>query len=188
MPKPGMAWRHVIISTHNSWLPGDPRGFRSEDHEIHSSGDYKNPPPVGEHEGLRNYNRKRCGDPVVIPKHCREKAGRAMIAKLKKLGFRLLAMSVAATHAHALVELPDDVKEIRHIVGQCKTKSSHAIRDVLPGQVWAGGGGWKRVDTQKYQRQVYNYILRQKDAWIWSYKDEIAEGSNPRGSKTRPEA
>jgi hypothetical protein len=49
MPLPGMAWRHLVIFTHNSWLPGDPRGFRSQNHKILSSGDYKNPPPPGEH-------------------------------------------------------------------------------------------------------------------------------------------
>ena len=26
MPRAGMRWRHVVISTVNSWLPGDPRG------------------------------------------------------------------------------------------------------------------------------------------------------------------
>src|SRR5262249_17500638 len=51
MPAEGKLWRHVIISTLNSWLPGDPRGFRAVNHKIHSSGDYKNPPP-GEHAGL----------------------------------------------------------------------------------------------------------------------------------------
>ena len=29
MPEEGKRWRHVIISTLNSWLPGDPRGFRT---------------------------------------------------------------------------------------------------------------------------------------------------------------
>ena len=44
MPKPGMIWRHVIISTHGSWLPGDPRGFRSKDHDIHAALESHSPP------------------------------------------------------------------------------------------------------------------------------------------------
>ncbi len=52
MPTPGKCWWHNILSTHGSWLPGNPRGFRSRNHRIHSSGDYKNPPPLGEHAGL----------------------------------------------------------------------------------------------------------------------------------------
>src|SRR5258705_8154128 len=140
MPKPGKRWRHIVISTHNSWLPGDPRGFRSEDHEIHSSGDYKNPPPPGEHAGLFKYNKDRCGDAVVIPSDCRESVGKAILAKLSKLDHQILALAVAGMHVHALVELPDDVKEVRKILGQCKTKSSHALRDQLPGQVRGAGG------------------------------------------------
>jgi hypothetical protein len=95
-----MRWRHVVISTLNSWLPGDPRGFRSRDHKVHSSGDYKNPPPTGEHEGLYNYSKEISGSPVVIPRHLREAAGRAIRRKLKKRNLRVLAVSVAGMHAH----------------------------------------------------------------------------------------
>jgi hypothetical protein len=61
-----MRWRMITISTKRSWLPGDQRGFRNRQHRIHSSGDYKNPPPRWEHEGLRRYNEKRC-DIVELP-------------------------------------------------------------------------------------------------------------------------
>src|SRR2546428_13711944 len=103
MPQEGMAWWHVIISTYNSWLPGDRRGFRSRDHKIHASGDYKTPPPPEEHAGLRRYHQQRAGEPVVIPEDCREVVGRAILAKLKKENYRVLAISVAATHSHWLV-------------------------------------------------------------------------------------
>ena len=48
MPRPNKCWWHVTLSTYGSWLPGDQRGFRSRKHKIHSSGDYKNPPPASE--------------------------------------------------------------------------------------------------------------------------------------------
>ena len=47
MPKPEMIWRHVVISTHGNWLPGDPRGFRTRHHLEHVEGDYRNPPTPG---------------------------------------------------------------------------------------------------------------------------------------------
>src|SRR6266849_268543 len=103
MPKPGMCWRHVVISTVNSWLPGDPRGFRSRNHKIHSSGDYKNPPPKGEHSGLYQFSKRISGEPVVIPQELRPVAGRAMIRKIRKLDYQVLAVSVAGMHAHMLV-------------------------------------------------------------------------------------
>src|SRR5438067_2338545 len=108
MPKPGMRWRHVIISTHNAWHPSDPRGFRTKDHKLHSSGDYKNPPPPGEHAGLHSYSKRISGAMVVIPRALRPIVGNAMLDKLKKLQYQCLIISVAGTHAHMQVELPND--------------------------------------------------------------------------------
>jgi REP element-mobilizing transposase RayT len=171
MPKPGMRWRHVVISTLNSWLPGDPRGFRTMDHNIHSSGDYKNPPPKGEHSGLHEYSKKISDNPVIIPRELRETVGRAILAKLEKLNHQVLAIAVAGMHTHFLVELPESITKVRHIVGQCKTTSSHAIRSQLPGRVWGHRGKFEAVDDSKYQRNAFSYILRQKNAWIWSFRD-----------------
>ncbi|MSU80136.1 MAG: hypothetical protein EXS16_18850 [Gemmataceae bacterium] len=172
MPTEGRAWRHIVISTVNSWLPGDPRGFRAEDHKIHSSGDYKNPPPEGEHEGLHRYSRKLSEEAVIIPKNLLETVGRRIVKKLKEHEHRVLVVSVSITHSHWLVELPDSIPAIRKIVGQCKTAASHSIRERLPGRVWGRHGSFKLVDSQEYHRKVYRYILTQKDAWIWSYKDD----------------
>jgi len=51
-------WIHAYWSTFGVWLPGDPRGFRSRGHRIHSSGNYKDPPPTGEHAGLWLHARR----------------------------------------------------------------------------------------------------------------------------------
>ena len=185
MPKDGMCWRHVTIGTHNSWLPGDPRGFRSKDHKIHSSGDYKNPPPTGEHVGLYEYSKRISGEPIIILSELRPVVGRAILRKLKKLGYRILALAVAGMHCHMLIELPDDIDRVWEIVGQCKATSSHAIRDRLPGRVWVNRGSARRVDTAEYQRNVYYYILHQKDAWIWSFKDGFPE-EEPRRLEDSP--
>jgi REP element-mobilizing transposase RayT len=172
MPKEGLQWWHVIISTYNSWLPGDERGFRSRDHKIHSSGDYKSPPPADEHAGLRRYHQQHAGEVVVIPQECRETVGQAILAKLNKLGYRVLVISVAATHSHWLSELPEDEREVRLIVGQCKTKSSHALRHHVPGRVWAYRGKNIRVKDREHQLNAYGYILKQEGAWIWDFKKQ----------------
>jgi hypothetical protein len=52
MPLIRRCWRHIIVNTKNTWFHGDDRAVRDRDHRIHSSGDYKNPPPEGEHAGL----------------------------------------------------------------------------------------------------------------------------------------
>ena len=123
-----MRWRHVIINTRCSWLHGDERGFRSRKHRIHSSGDYKNPPPAREHEGLRKYHRERSGIPVTIGRDVREIVIRELAGKLRELGYLVVAVSVNGRHLHALVELPNDMGQIRQIVGKCKQRASHAVQ------------------------------------------------------------
>jgi hypothetical protein len=174
MPEEGKRWRHVIISTLNSWLPGDPKGFRTVEHKIHSSGDYKKPPPPGEHAGLHRYSKEISGKPVTIPEELRETIGTQIREELIRVEHRILVISVAATHCHVLVELPDDRKEIRRIIGECKRKASVAVRKKLPGRVWAHDGKYDPVNTQEHQRNVYNYIWNKQDeAWIWSFKDGV---------------
>lgn len=175
MPSPGMAWRHVVISTHNSWLPGEPRGFRARDHKIHSSGDYKNPPPEGEHAGLYEYSKRISGDPVVIPRHLREEIGRAILGELDKQGLRVLALAVSGQHAHLLVELPDDKKKVRQIVGRCKTAACYAVREQMPGTIWGRYGSYDRIKDAQHQRNTYYYILRQDGAWVWCFREETPE-------------
>ncbi|MFO0965246.1 MAG: hypothetical protein U0793_06630 [Gemmataceae bacterium] len=172
MPQEGKRWRHIVISTVNSWLPGDARGFRTKEHKIHSSGDYKNPPPKGEHVGLWAFSKDISGEPVVIPAAARPVAGKAILKKLRQLGHEVLAIAVAGMHAHLQVELPEDKPEAKQVIGQCKVAASHAIRQTLPGRVWARDGSFKSIKDSAHQRNVFNYILSQQDAWIWSYKDE----------------
>jgi REP element-mobilizing transposase RayT len=170
-----MRWRLVTISTYASWLPGDERGFRAKQHKIHSSGDYKHRPPKGEHAGLLRYAQSISGRPVFIPRRCRETVGKAILRKLRKLGYRVLSLSVCGMHAHFLVELPDDLRAIRHIIGQCKTVASHGVRNVLPGRVWAGGGDFQPVDDRRHHHNAYQYPFKQKHAWAWCYKRGVVK-------------
>ena len=50
MSAPWNRWFHCIGGTYGSWLPGDPRGFRTRHHREHVEGDYRNPPPAGIYE------------------------------------------------------------------------------------------------------------------------------------------
>ena len=111
----------------------------------------------------------------MIPEELREKIGTVIRKAMKRLSHRILAISVAATHCHFLVELPDDLKEIRRIVGECKRRASMAVKKQLPGRLWAHDGKYKGVDTVEHQRNTYGYILKQKDAWVWSYKEDEEE-------------
>ena len=172
MPRPGMRWRHVIISTHCAWLPGDKRGWRSRDHRIHSSGDYKNPPPPEEHDGLLRYNKARSAKPVIIPTTCRATVGQTIVRYLLDQKYRVLVASVSGMHAHVLVELPAPLPQVRRIIGVCKAKSSGAIRKAIPGRVWAEGGKYLWVEDRSHLVEAFRYIRDKQGAkaWVWTFK------------------
>src|SRR2546421_16910 len=135
-----LRWRHVIINTHSSWLHGDPRGFRSRDHRIHSSGDYKHLPPVGEHEGLLKYQQGRAAEKVEIPHELRGLIGIALIGYFQDNEYSLLALSISDLHAHFVVDLPEELSIVKAIVGSAKERASRMANKRLAGFRWAAGG------------------------------------------------
>ena len=178
MPTLGKRWRHVIINTRGSWLHGDPRGFRNRGHRIHSSGDYKNPPPPGEHAGLFKYHKIMSSGEVLIPRDLRAVIGKTFVRELQEQGHQTICAAVTKVHAHALVELPDDVRTIKRIIGEAKRKSSKAVKDVLKGRIWSAGLKYEPVDSRGHSVSTYRYILFKQgaDAWTWSFRDRSMEG------------
>ena len=173
MPRPGYAWWHLILNTRGSWMPGDPRGFRNRKHRIHSSGDYQTPLPVGEHGGLYHYTRQRSSNPVVLPEVIRPVVVQAIRAKCDAMDHRVLAIAAGKCHVHLLLEAIDTHREIKRASARMKQASSYAVRDALPGQVWAGGGKPIRVCDPEHQRRVFRYICEHRDqgAYVWRFDE-----------------
>ena len=178
MPSSGKRWRHVIINTRSSWLHGDPRDFRSRGGRIQSSGDYKRPPPQGEHAGLFRYRSRISQAEVHIPKSLRAVIGSSLLDFLVDRQHTTLVIAVTKVHAHMLVELPDNIRAVRAIFGEAKQKSSRAVEQALPGSVWARGGTFKPVNSRAHHFNAYDYILYEQGpgAWTWSFKDESSSG------------
>lgn len=186
MPQSGFRWYHIILTTRGTWLHGDSRGFRSRNHRIHSSGDYKHRPPQGEHRELNRYHIQRSNDPVIIPRELLAVVGERLLKKIDSQALEVLAISVASTHVHILAELPDDYGGAKRLAGSWKQAASHAIRDSIPGRVWAEGGRPIKVNTPDHQRQAFIYILNhanKDEAWVWSFRERSDPSSRaPRGS------
>jgi hypothetical protein len=169
-------WRHVVFHTRGAWLPGNQRGFRSFNHKTHSSGDYKQPPPHGEHAGLYAYSKMLCPNAVTIPASLRCVVGEAMKEELDKFDLRLLVMSVGAQHAHFLMELPNDEGEQWRILGRGKRAASHAVRERLAGSVWGRQGRIETIGNRRHHEHVYKrYIPEHKGegAWVWRVKEGV---------------
>jgi len=192
MPTAGKKWRHVVINTRSSWLPGDKRGFHNRGHRAHSSGDYRRPPPPGEHKGLFIYNTRNAREEIYLPRKLRPIIGDAIRSHFEGCGHRCLAIAVTSGHVHVLVELPDNILRIRAIVGEAKRISSRAAKAVLRGSIWSAGGTYKPVLSRDHHCSVYNYILYDQgsSAWTWSYKDGSADGrfNRKRQEQTTPHA
>jgi len=169
MPSPGLIWRHITFCTHRAWLPGDPRGFRSRDHRIHSSGDYKHRPPANEHAGLHRWHQQRGASPVVL--NPTERAIACEVFARFAGNDRLLVISVSGLHVHMLAQLSTDPAEARATVGDWKREASCALRDELPGKLWATGCGLKPIKDRSHHRRTFKYICDHIDegAVVWRY-------------------
>jgi REP element-mobilizing transposase RayT len=168
----------VVINRLNSWHHGDQRGFRSRGHRIHSSGDYKNRPPAGEHEGLKQYQSEISGEPIDISAALRACVGQTIVAALLGMNNRILAASVGDRHSHIVVEMPIDLPAVKRIFGQAKRKSSRSVKDRLPGSVWGAVGTYKWVKDREHLENAVDYVLYEQgdDAWTWSFRDGNHDG------------
>ena len=165
----------MIISTLGSWLPGDPRGWRSRGHKQHSSGDYHQPPPGDEQAGLWRWNERRIDQPVLLPVALRRVVGRALVDRLTQDKWQVLTCAVDHKHAHLLVKLPDAPATLKRIIGQAKQAASRAVRPDLPGRIWATGGKYKLIADRAHHRRTYRYILHDQGdgAWAWSFREGV---------------
>jgi hypothetical protein len=171
MPAPGKRWWHIMWSTYRAWLPGDERGFHSKDHRVHSSGDYKKPPPTEEHEGLRSYHRGRGEESVRIPAKLRIVVAETIASAIEQHGHRILTVSVGADHVHAVAELPVNLAEYRQIIGTAKLQSSRAITQQLPGKIWARGEFHRMKRDKRALVSAYLYVRDKQGpaAAVWAF-------------------
>jgi len=91
---------------------------------------------------------------------------------MQSMGFRIIACSVGKRHLHALVELVSDYHQRRKVIGKCKQKASHAVREMLPGNIWAEGGEFKRIADSRHLTNAFDYIRTRQEPGtiVWSHK------------------
>jgi hypothetical protein len=104
--------------------------------------------------------------------------GRAILDYLLSIEMRVIAIAVGKVHTHIVVELVDDIRLVKHLIGQAKRTSSRAVRQQLPGAVWSAGGTYKPVDAKSHLNRSHDYVIYDQgpDAWTWSIKDGSKEG------------
>lgn len=161
-----------MCSTRGAWLPGDERGFRSSRHKIHSSGDYRTPPPREEHAGLREYSRAIARAAIILPEDVREVIAGAVAEKFAELGCVVSIVAVSATHVHALVGV--GAHDAKRLMGWAKQFASHRVRERAPGKIWGQGCHVVRVRDEGHAQAIFSYIQAhgpRERAGVWVNPD-----------------
>jgi hypothetical protein len=171
--EPSPRWFHVIVSTYGSWLPGDPRGFRTRHHREHVEGDYKNPPTPGIYDDRHARSRHLLKQPpVVFPAAVRPVVGVALHERLVQEGAEVICLSVGGQHAHVQARMPPAATD--HWVGLAKRHVTFVLRDRgWEGRVWGKRGKVTPIRDRPHQENVFHYIRRHawEGAWVWCIWD-----------------
>jgi hypothetical protein len=129
---------HIMCHTYGTWLPGDPKGFRTRHHRRHVDGDYKSPPPAGKFDRLHQASQdlmKR--DAVHLDPAQRKRAVEEIVKSFAKWKIELKTLAIDEIHLHALARVLDH--NPRHHMGLAKKEcSAYMKRDGLAPQ----GGLW----------------------------------------------
>ena len=141
---------------------------------MHSSGDYRMPPPEAEHAGLRAYHKSRSGQPIHFALEAHIMIVTTFVAKMRSLGYRVIACSVGREHLHCLAELSTSYQESKAAIGKCKQRASHGVRELIPGSIWSEGGQFKKIKDLGHFQNSYGYIREKQEAGtvVWSHRDD----------------
>jgi REP element-mobilizing transposase RayT len=171
LQQPWNNWYHLIGHTYGTWLPGDPRGFRTLHHRQHITGDYKSPPPKGKYSQLRQYSKsvmKR--DPIYLNRDQRQLATRFLVESLQRREIEVVSACTDSLHFHILAKIIDNRPD--HWMGIAKRETSRYIKDAgmgYPGGLWGARGKSQPIKNRAHQLSTVKYILnhRTKGASVW---------------------
>ena len=169
----------VTWNTYGSWLPGDPRGFRTFRGEVYV------PSPVrfaknGEeiydptdYEQRFRLSKRIVPCAVTLTREEQSLACAANVAEIESISMNPLILAVARQHSHLIAEFGRHM--IRPTVGQFKASATRAIPN--PGdrkRIWAAECHMQSLQGGEAVRNAYNYVRRHEEeaALIhdWTYK------------------
>jgi len=151
-------WYHLMTHTYGTWLPGDPKGFRTRHHREHIDGDYKNPPPAGR-DAARFEKAKSLmkREAVHLDAAQRQRAVAEILRSFLKRQIEIKALCIDGIHLHLLSRVTDH--NPRHHMGVAKRECSHYMK--MDGLAPVGGLWGVRcevvpnVEGQKGQTSTY---------------------------------
>jgi len=158
-------WWLVTWRTYGSWLPGDPRGFRTWRRREYV------PPPRDEAESgepiydpsayKERYEEAR--ERLTAPAVCltladRQKVCSALVAEIDRVRIVPATLAVAESHIHFVAQFGD--LRIRPVVGRLKAAATLAIKQQGPtdAPVWAAGCHMKSLYGEDDFVAAFRYV------------------------------
>jgi hypothetical protein len=152
-------------NTYGTWLPGDPRGFRTRHHRRHVEGDYKHPPPKGTYDDLLIHSSELMSrESVCLTLPQQAFVCSQIVQSLLRRNIELIILSLNAYHFHLLARFRDH--KPRHHIGVAKKESSYYLRAEQGGcsaPIWAARSKCLPIRDRQHQLNVVNYIRSHKD-------------------------
>lgn len=158
--------------TYGTWLPGDPKGFRTRHHRQHIEGDYRNPPPLGTYDAWHAHAQQlMTRDPVYLDPIQRLLAVRLLVESLHRRDIPVAVAAVTDIHFHILTKVVDN--RCRHWIGIAKRECSHYAKtyNAAPvGGLWAVRSKNLPIKNRPHQlntgKYIYDHIEQGGAIWI----------------------
>lgn len=150
-----------MSNTYGTWLPGDPRGFRTY-HGKHSiPHDYKHRPPDGFYDTLYQRSKNLMARPAVILRALeqRRRVLDEVVASLLRRDIPVAVAAVDRIHLHVLAQFSDH--NPRHWIGVAKREASHYCKHaglVPVGGIWSVNCECKPVAGEAHFNRTRRYI------------------------------
>jgi REP element-mobilizing transposase RayT len=165
-------WFHVTSHTYGTWLPGDPRGWRTRHHRVDAPGDYRHAPlPLEQTQGLHEQARRAMTRPAV---HLSTISQKVVISSMREAcasqDVDLAAICVDDHHVHALIRCTN--QDPRLVFGIAKKDSARRLSTaglVAPGGTWGVRSHITPIVDREHQVVCVNYIVGHgsRGATIW---------------------
>lgn len=195
MGRPWNDWFHVMGNTYGTWLPGDPRGWRTAHHKHHVNGDYKHPPPPGTGNALHAWAKQHLKhDAVYLSPNQRRLACNHFVEALQHHNIEFTELAMGVIHFHLLARFPlqspaspdagapTGARAVsinpapRQLTGKAKSWTTHNLKKAghftnRKAGLWASKCKVKPVtDAEHFEYLRTTYIPRHIDegAVLWS--------------------
>jgi hypothetical protein len=159
-------WWLVTWGTHGSWLPGDPRGFRTwrrREYVPPQYGEAASGEPIYDPNVYtvrhRESRERLTAPPVCLTLADRRIACSALVTEIERVRIVPAIIAVAKSHVHFVAQFGE--LRIRHVVGRLKAAATLSIKNRESpegGSIWATGCHMKSLYRADDFSSAFRYV------------------------------